>query len=154
MMTMPGLPSKKAVVLELLGRPAPCVTQVRFDPRREGVRVPAEFRVLPHMALNYAYGFTPPIYDLVVDDQGIQGTLTFGGKPCLTFVPWAAVFAVGDEDTTMAWAEDLPAELRVMMTDAEAAGTAPTPMVAQVGAPPAESAAPTRRPRPAWLKVV
>lgn len=50
------------------------------------------------------------IKDFVYDDQGVQGSLSYSGKPYLTKVPWRAVWAMTSADGSKKkeWMEDYP----------------------------------------------
>jgi stringent starvation protein B len=65
--------------------------QVVVDCRRSGIQVPDSFRTCISLKLNFSYLFRPQ--DLTVDDEGIRETLSYGGMPFLTFVPWCAILA-------------------------------------------------------------
>jgi hypothetical protein len=43
--------------------------------------------------LDYGLDMPRPIPDLETDERGIKATLSFGGEPVGTFVPWAAIIA-------------------------------------------------------------
>lgn len=50
------------------------------------------------LCLAYGFDMVVPIPDLTCEEKGIRATLSFGGQPYLTFVPYEAVEAiVGDE---------------------------------------------------------
>lgn len=106
----PALPDKKSVIDDLLSR-GPVL--IHFDARRSDVRVPPRFRSESKLVLRFGYALTPPIRDLIVDDEGVSGTLTFGGVPFGCFLPWAAVFAavIDGDQRGMVWPDDIPEEL-------------------------------------------
>jgi len=103
----PTPPDKRTSVEQLLER-GPVL--VHIDARRDDVGVPARFRGDPKLVLRFGYGLTPAIVDLVVDDTGISGTLTFGGVPFHCELPWVGVYAavVEGEQRGMVWPEDVP----------------------------------------------
>lgn len=109
----PARPSKRAVADALLGR-GPIL--VHIDARRPGVAVPARFAGEAKLVLRFGYGLNPPIPDLTVDDDGISGTLVFGGVPFGCVLPWSAVFALilDGEARGMVWPEDAPDEPEVV----------------------------------------
>jgi len=65
--------------------------QVVVDCRFPGVMVPDSFRNCISLKLNFSYLFRPR--DLSTDDDGIHETLSYGGMPFRTFVPWCAILA-------------------------------------------------------------
>ena len=105
-------PDKRASIEQLLER-GPVLVHV--DARRDDAAVPARFRGDPKLVLRFGYGLTPAIVDLLVDDTGISGTLTFGGVPFHCVLPWRAVYAavVEGEQRGMVWPEDVPDVLLV-----------------------------------------
>lgn len=128
-------------MLALLERAEACV---HLDARQPGVSLPARLLDQAHLRLDYSYGFSPPIPDLSVDDEGISATLSFGRQPFRTFVPWSAVFVIADfEGKGAVWHADIPADLR-------AADSGPVTL------PPPEpaKAEPPKKPRPSHLKLV
>jgi stringent starvation protein B len=105
-------PDKRAVADKLLSE-GPILAHA--DARRPGVSVPARFAGEAKLVLRFGYGLSPPIPDLTVDEQGIAGTLVFGGVPFLCVLPWTAIFAlvVDGGGRGMVWPEDAPDELVV-----------------------------------------
>ncbi len=125
--------------------------RVHLDARREGVQLPPRFLNEAHLRLDYGYGFTPPIPDLVIDDTGIRATLSFNRQASATFIPWSAVYLIADFDGNGAvWQEDIPADL---MIDGEAPKTEPAPEAKPSAEPPREPS-PPKKPRPSHLKLV
>lgn len=115
--------------------------RVHLDARRPGVVLPRRFLGEAHLRLDYGYGLVPPIPDLVIDDSGVQATLSFNRQPFATFIPWSAVYLIADFDGNGAvWQEDIPSDL---MVDSEQS------------APPEEKPdPPPPKPRPSHLKLV
>lgn len=105
-------PDKRASVEQLLER-GPVLVHV--DARRDDVVIPPRFRGDPKLVLRFGYGLTPAIVDLLVDDTGISGTLTFGGVPFHCVLRWPAIYAavVEGEQRGMVWPEDVPDVLLV-----------------------------------------
>ena len=129
-------------MLALLGAEA----RVHLDARRPGVQLPARFSGQAHLRLDYGYGFTPPIPDLVIDDEGIRATLSFNRVPFSTFIPWSAIYLIADFDGNGAvWQEDIPSDLK-MEQDAGGAPPSATPKEPEPPEP--------KKPRPSHLKLV
>ena len=83
--------------------------RVHLDARRPGVELPTRFLGQAHLGLDYGYGFSPPIPDLVIDEAGIRATLSFNRVPFSTFIPWSAIYLIADFDGNGAvWQEDIP----------------------------------------------
>ena len=102
-----GQPNKRAFVDELLEQ-GPIL--VHINALVDGVSVPPAFAHDSKLVLRFGYGLTPPIIDFVVDDNGIEGTLTFGGVPHRCILPWPSMYAVVAEGAQqiMVWSEDVP----------------------------------------------
>ena len=103
------LPPKREVVNRLLGD-GPIL--IHLDARRPGVSVPAALASDPRLVLRFGYGLTPAIADLDIGDEGLAGTLSFGGVPHRCVLPWPAVYAVVSETDQrgMVWPDDVPPE--------------------------------------------
>jgi len=98
---------KRLAVEELLERGA---VLIHVDARRDDVVVPPRLRGDPRLVLRFGYRLQPAIVDLAVDDDGIAGTLTFGGMPFYCRLRWPAVYAaiVDGEQRGTVWPEDIP----------------------------------------------
>jgi hypothetical protein len=72
------------------------IVQVLFDPRGSGVEIPKDPNEL--LILEYGLNLAKPIYDLKVDDVGIEATLSFSNTPIRTRVPWASVVMIRSTD--------------------------------------------------------
>jgi stringent starvation protein B len=120
-------PDKRRTLEQLLSR-GPVLVHV--DARRTEVAVPPRFRADPSLVLRFGYTLSPAIQDLVVDDDAISGTLTFGGSPFHVVLPWTAVYAamVEGEQRGTVWPEDVPED--VLTGGGEAPATAPAPIPA------------------------
>jgi len=141
-------PDKRRTLEALLAR-GPVLVHV--DARRAEVSVPPRFRADPSLVLRFGYGLTPAIADLVVDDDAVSGTLTFGGQPHHCVLPWTAVYAamVEGEQRGTVWPEDVPEDV---LTGGGEAAPPPPPLPAPAPAPAKEEAPP--RQRGAHLKLV
>lgn len=138
--------------------------RVHLDARKGGVTLPPRFRAEGSLRLDYSYSFSPPIPDLVVDDEGIHATLSFNRVAHATFVPWSAVYLISDYDGNGAvWQEDIPPDI---LDDAPTVtGAKPTSAPAARPAPALKSIdnadgddrppePPAKPPRPSHLKLV
>jgi stringent starvation protein B len=116
----PRLPAKREVATQLLEQGA---ILVHVDPRRPGVSVPPAFATDPKLVLRFGYDLTPSIADLDVGEDGLCGTLSFGGRPHHCILPWAAVYAVVSEadQRGMVWPDDVPPE--ALADEVEGPGT-------------------------------
>src|SRR5512134_3127264 len=103
-------PDKRRTLETLLAR-GPVLVHV--DARRAEVSVPPRFRADPSLVLRFGYTLSPAIGELVVDDDAIAGTLTFGGQPFRCILPWTAVYAamVEGEQRGTVWPEDVPEDV-------------------------------------------
>lgn len=136
--------------------------RVHLDARRPGVRLPPRFLGEAHLRLDYGYGFSPPIPDLEIGDDGIQATLSFSRVPFPTFIPWSAVYLIADFDGNGAiWQEDIPADLKLAEpSDSDATGAGgPTTLgggadKAEPPPPDDKPPEPPKKPRPSHLKLV
>jgi hypothetical protein len=149
-------PDKHDVLIDLL---KDAWVYVHFDPRREGVILPAFLREGPRVVLQYGYNMPVPIRDLEIDAQGIFATLSFRREMHRTFVPFSAVFAmVIDEKHAVLWEKDVPADLlQPAPTPAKppTLTSVPAKTDAAASTPTAAPAAkPGKRPRPSHLKLV
>jgi stringent starvation protein B len=104
-----GLPGKQDVMERLL-QEGPVLIQL--DARKEGVDVPKQFLHDARLVLRLGYGLSPPIHDLILDDDGVSATLTFSGVPYHCQVPWESVYAVVSavSERRMVWPDDIPPE--------------------------------------------
>jgi stringent starvation protein B len=102
------MPAKKHVLLEYLEHG---IAMLHLDARRPGVIVPKQYAHDPHLRLNLSYRYQ--IRDLDIDDERVQATLSFGGRPFQCIVPWEAIFGITSHATGdgQVWPEDLPAEV-------------------------------------------
>lgn len=106
------VPPKRDVMLALLQQAES--VYVNFDPRKEGVVVPPQLKKTARVVLQYGMNMAIPIPDLDVGEDGIGATLSFDHRPCWTFVPWSAVFAIVSRDQRgMLWENDVPPEVEL-----------------------------------------
>jgi stringent starvation protein B len=154
----PRVPGKKEVLLAFLQRG---VAMIHLDARRPGVSVPVQFRDEAHLRLNLSYRYGIP--DLVIGDEQVRATLSFGGYPFYCIVPWEAVFGVtshagGDGQV---WPHDLPVEVANAAADPDRNQARPPqrhPSLAAVesDSPPASegSSKPPAKPNARHLRLV
>jgi stringent starvation protein B len=150
-----GLPAKREFVEDLLTR-GPVVLHV--DARRREAQVPDRFREDAKLVLRFGYGLTPAIIDLSIDNDGIGGTLTFGGIPHRCVLPWDTVYAVVGESCQkgMVWPDDVPDCVvdSLLQPVQEQPGGAADPADPAVVAPAAEEASKEASKRGSHLKLV
>ncbi len=115
-------PEKSAAFAALLAKG---ITALHMDARVAGLRVPSHLRDRSWLVLNFSYGYQ--LSDFNFDDDGVQASLSFGGRPFPCFVPWEAVFAMSDEsrDTFHFWQEEMPPEALASLAEASAAAVSP-----------------------------
>ncbi len=134
-------PPKRDVMLTLLEQAESVF--VNFDPRRDGVVVPAHLKRQPRVVLQYGLNMRIPIPDLDIGEDGIGATLSFDRLPTWTFVPWSAVFAIISQDQRgMLWEADLPREIEAEHKKA----TSPGEGKKSAQPPPTATASPAERP--------
>ena len=86
---------------------------VHLDPRLYGVMVPFTLKNQPQVVLQFGYDMPVPIPDMVIDDEGISGTLSFKGEGSYVMIPWSSVFAlVGEDSKGMVWEDLMPPEIK------------------------------------------
>lgn len=119
------------------------IVQVYFNPVSDGVVVPLHLRKQKVCMFEYGYGLPVPMNDLLVYDEGIKATLSFDRKPFETFVPWHAVFGIGDgSERIRVWESSAPTEWLRALRSASAKGASLD--VPDVPAKPKPSASPFR----------
>ncbi len=61
----------------------------------EGVVLPKHIKdAAAIQALDYSLYFSPPLHDLIIDEESISATLSFSGKNSHTVIPWGAILSV------------------------------------------------------------
>ena len=66
--------------------------QIHLDSTIEGVTLPAYLMDQVQVILNLSYGFKSEVF--VIDDEGVQVTLSFSGKKFLCILPWACIYVM------------------------------------------------------------
>jgi len=75
-----------------------------IDPRQEGVVLPPDLIDAGQpVALNVGHRMPVPIPDLVVDERGVAGTLSFDRSPFHCTLPWAAVVQISAGNEHLVW---------------------------------------------------
>jgi hypothetical protein len=117
---LPAAPStnhaKMLVARALLPWPWATICLDGFAP---GVDLPAEKRSSA-MTLQLGEDMPVPIRGLICNQHGIGGTLSFDGKPARTWVPWEAVYAIGQshERPEWGWTQAMEPESRARVSTA------------------------------------
>jgi hypothetical protein len=121
---MAPLPSKKAVLLELLEKSN---VLMHLDARLPEVIVPRHLKTNPQLVLQLGLNLAIPIKDLDVGDDGVKCTLYFNRAPFFCVLPYPAIFAMVAEDgRAMVWQEDVPESVaRAHEEDARREGKIP-----------------------------
>lgn len=105
---------------------------VTFDPRAEGVQLPAEYKTGHQLSVRVGYNLLPPIH-LEIGPPALVATLSFNKRPAVVIIPWSCVYAMRSEGTgAMAgiWVDSAPIEVFTTPKQAE-----PTPAKAPTPAP-------------------
>lgn len=85
---------------------------IHLDARQENVVCPGWLKPRPQLVLQVGYSMPIPIFDLLVDEEGISGTLSFSQCPVKCVLPWDAIYAlVGEDGNGQIWADSMPAEV-------------------------------------------
>lgn len=110
-LTLPGVANDSFKVAAVTRMLASDPVFIYLDPRLPGVEVPDRFRADDSLTLRIGYHLAPPIPDLVVDDKGIRGTLTFNKQPYRVVVPWTATIGatVEYDRAGLSWLTSVPA---------------------------------------------
>ena len=111
---MTQLVSRKRSALE--SRLSEGRVQVHLDSTIDGVVLPEHLMGQVQVILNLSYGFRPEVF--IIDDDGVQVTLSFGGQKFLCILPWVCIYVMQTLDAkgTIAggseiFIESLPAAL-------------------------------------------
>lgn len=91
------------------------MVMVTLDSRRPGVDVPAEFRGVPALNLNFSLRFY--IEDFDWDLDGVRATLAFESGEYLCIVPWTAVYVMScvTSEKVFVAPDDMPEERRARL---------------------------------------
>ena len=97
-------PAKKDTLMQFLARG---IAMVHVDARKPGAQVPEQYQGEAHLRLNLSYRYAIP--DLIVGDDEVQATLSFGGTPFRCVLPWDCIFGITSNSTGdgQVWPEDL-----------------------------------------------
>jgi hypothetical protein len=90
------------------------------DPRHRDVRLP-EYLTESEQPVGLSIGLRMaiPIPDLEVDENGIQGTLSFSRTPFYCFIPWAAMVQLSAGDEHLVWVIPPEAQRREQADESE-----------------------------------
>ncbi len=79
-----------------------------FDARSERVKVPAGFKGLGDLRLNFCYSFQLPDFNL--NENGIWGTLSFNTGVFFCMVPWQVVYGMQSAELKQGavWFDNFP----------------------------------------------
>jgi hypothetical protein len=105
----PPIPSKPNFMSLMLANYPMVDVHFRIQP---AVLLPSFAAQGPIQMFQYGLNLPKPIPDLTIGSTGILATLSFGGAPHLTFVPWDAIFAIfasGSMEVGHVWHDDQPA---------------------------------------------
>ena len=92
---------------------------VMVDPETAGVALPHDLAddldgakwppgVRHTVGLHIGRNLAIPIPDLEVNDWGIGGTLSFGGRPFRCLLPWESIWSVVSGDTVLTFSPSQP----------------------------------------------
>jgi hypothetical protein len=73
------------------------------NPKVSGVVIPRNLYDREYVALHIGDGLQRPIIDLKFDDYGIWGTLSYGGAPFETLIPWHSIFVIEADNVFVNW---------------------------------------------------
>ena len=78
--------------------------------------LPEHLKLQEQVVLQFGLDMAIPIRDLLADEQGVSGTLSFKGKKEYVKVLWATVFAlVGEDGKGVVYSEDMPDSVKNKM---------------------------------------
>lgn len=70
---------------------------IHFDGTSTSVKIPDYLKNNKQVILQFAYELPVPIQNLLVDNKGISGVLSFSGNPFHCFVPWNEIVVISNE---------------------------------------------------------
>jgi len=98
----------KKCVAEFLLAEAPHITIVILH-RAAGVKLPPEaITEASGVVIDVGYRMKISAPDLIVDDEGIRATLSFGRTPYYCVLPWHAMVCIGAGGMTSQWPAGTP----------------------------------------------
>jgi len=148
------------------------LVRIMLDATQEEVIVPLAHKRNRHLLLDVGTNTSPPIEDLVIDDQGVSCTLSFARKPFYCVLTWDAIFLlVGRKDNLgYLWRDDPELEMlrphappdmppKMSVVAAPASRDVPPAEATDPGQSSSDpdqnsSEEPKKPARPAWLRVV
>jgi stringent starvation protein B len=100
--------------------------KICVDATREDVQVPPQFKTENSLVLRFGYGLKPAIEDLLVDEEGISGTLAFGNVSFHCVLPWASIYVAqqdNGEKQGIIWPKDTPPEVLPLLLNQKTTDT-------------------------------
>ena len=122
----------KRQLLELLLRHG--MVKLLVDPMAKDVEVPPKYRIPEALPLNLSKRF--PNTDMVINDECVDVSLTFGGDRFRCHLPWEAIAQIGAATGSTPLAPPEPPKPKLKMIACN------------------EDAKPDETPRPRWLQIV
>ena len=81
---------------------------VHFDARHV-TSIPEHLQGKEQVVFQFGLDMAVPIPDMIYNEQGVSGTLSFQGKPMWVSVPWDTTFAVvGESAKGFVWHSEMP----------------------------------------------
>lgn len=77
------------------------MTRVVLDSTHPNVIVPDNFKNIVGLQLDWSHRFKLP--DFNYDEQGVRGSLNYGGVPFFTYIPWSSVSSIANNETVSNW---------------------------------------------------
>lgn len=109
--------NKREVAAHLLGKGS---VFIHLDPRKPDVLCPLWLKSRPQLVLQIGLNLPIPIPDLLINAQGISGTLSFSGTLFECYCPWDAIFALsGDDRRGATWPDSMPEEVLLAVEQEE-----------------------------------
>ena len=68
------------------------IVAVKIHTKSEGVSVPTDYK--NHLSMVITWSLKFKIDDLVIDEYGIKGTLSYNNKPHYTVLPWSSIWSI------------------------------------------------------------
>ena len=146
-------------VLDLSGYNPDVSLFAHVDGTHPGVRVPFTLKRKEHVVLQFGKTLPVPIPDLLADEVGLNGTLSFRGVRFSCHIPWEALYGISDGNlNSRYWPEDMPKSVLKMFHEASAMAARAVTAHSNLGAPEEEHQQPRKskitKALPPYLRVV